>query len=88
TSLPFTISAATAQRLSKIDLERGRQQIVVTTVLRLDAFKLACGDTVKVTRAALGWTEKLFEVIEWKFQIMQNSSLGVAVVLKETAAAV
>jgi hypothetical protein len=87
-SYPFITSAATAQRLSKIDLERGRQQIVVSTVLRLDAFKLACGDTVAVTRASLGWSAKLFEVIEWKFQVMDNNGLGVAVTLKETAEAV
>lgn len=86
-SYPFVTSAPTAQRLSKIDLERGRQQIVIQGVYRLDVFGLAGGDTVKVTRAELGWTEKPFEIVAWKFR-PDLEKPGVMLILKETASGV
>jgi len=89
---PFTTSAATAQRLAKIDLERGRQQIVVQSTYRLKAVKIQCGDTVRITRAVLGWTNKEFEVLKWAFRIVDkgkgNVILAVALVLRETASAI
>ncbi len=90
-ALPFTTSPAMAQRLAKIDLERGRQQITVEATYKLKAFECMPIDTVRITRAELGWTNKEFEITNWKFiQIPSDTgiALGVTMNLRETAAAV
>lgn len=87
----FTTSYATAQRLAKIDLERGRQQIVVQADFKLKAIQCQPGDVVMLTRANLGWSSKLFEVLDWSLKITDSGGGPVIVVsmtLKETAAAV
>lgn len=65
--LPFTISPSCAQRLAVIELRRARQEIIVSARLRLEAMQVRAGETVKITNAKFGWTEKVFEVMEWKF---------------------
>ncbi len=90
-SLPFTTSPAMAQRLAKIDLERGRQQITVEATYKLKAFEVMPIDTVRVTRAELGWTNKEFEITNWKFiQIASDTGIGLGVTLsmRETASGV
>lgn len=87
----FTTSSATAQRLAKIELERGRQQITVSALYSLKAMQLMPGDTVAITRARLGWTDKEFEVVEWAFKQTgdgENLGLGIEVSLRETASGV
>ena len=88
---PFTTSAATCQRLAKIDLETARQQISVTVDCNLKAFALQPGDTVNLNFARYGWTNKVFEVYNWNFSIADSGS-GLApivsLVLRETASAV
>lgn len=87
----FTTSPATAQRLAKIDLERSRQQITVTAPYNLKAMQVMPGDTVAITRARLGWTEKLFEVVEWAFKPTGSEdapALAIELSLRETAAGV
>jgi hypothetical protein len=88
---PFTTSAATCQRLSKIDLETARQQISFTMSGKLTAFALQPGDTVNVNFARYGWTNKVFEVYNWTFSIADADSgptPQVDLVLRETASAV
>lgn len=87
----FTTSPATAQRLAKIELERGRQQITCGGVYMLKAMQCMPGDVVSITRASLGWTEKQFSVVSWDFRLVgegDNLTLGIALELQETAAGV
>jgi hypothetical protein len=87
----FTTSPATAQRLAKIELERGRQQITCGGVYMLKAMQCMPGDVVEITRATLGWTAKQFSVISWDFRLVgegDNLTLGIALELQETAAGV
>ena len=89
--LNFTSSSATGQRLLKIELERGRQQISCSGVYSLKAMQLMPGDTVAITRASLGWSAKLFSVVGWTFALMgenENIAVGVSLELQETAAGV
>jgi hypothetical protein len=86
----FVVSASAAQRVSKIDLDRARQQIVFSALYSLKAMQFMPGDVVPVTRAALGWTEKLFEVTNWSFQVVKGTgdnaySIGVLLTMRETA---
>lgn len=86
-SLPFTTSAATAQRLAKIELERVRRQITLSLAGKLAAWKAAAGDTAEMSYERWGWSDKAFEV--------SNASLGLAgdtlvpeLTLRETAAGI
>lgn len=63
--LSFTVSASTAQRLMKVELERNRRETVVTFPAKLIAFGLKVGDIIQVSMARLGWVEKEFIVGEW-----------------------
>lgn len=87
----FTTSPATAQRLAKIELERGRQQITVSGRYMLKAMQCMPGDVIAVQRGRLGWAPKYFEVVEWTFEpagTPEAPTLAVALSLRETAAGV
>ena len=87
--LPFTTSSSCAQRLSVIELRRAREEITFTARFRLEAMQLRAGDTVMITNAKLGWTAKVFEVMEWHF-ITDGSppQLAVEMTMRETDSAV
>ncbi len=86
--LPFTTDSAMAQRLAKQTLYKAREQIVVSGRFGLKAFQVQVGDTIKLTNSRLGWTNKTFEVIGWKFAYGDAADLQVDLTLKETSAAV
>ena len=82
--LPFTTEPVRAQRISKIELESGRQGIVAELPCNMRAFQVATWDTVRLSINRLGWENKVFRVIDWKF----SPDGGVDLVVKEEAAAV
>jgi hypothetical protein len=85
---PFATTGSLVQRLEKIELERARQDIVITLPLKLVGLKVQAGDVIAVTIARYGWTEKLFEITDWRFAIDESGgapTLGVDVVARETA---
>ena len=86
-NLPYTTSAAMAQRLAKIALFRNRQQVVLNGTFNLKAFQLNVGDTVQITNSKFGFTNKIFEVAQWDIQA-DAGSVGVALQLRETNSAV
>jgi hypothetical protein len=81
--LPFCDSPTRAQRLSKIALERCRQQIVITFPAKLVALKVKIWDVVSVTNSRFGWSAKEFRVIGWAL----NPSGAIDLTLAEEAAA-
>ena len=85
--LPFTDSTTMAQRIAKIHLEKGRQQLMINFPAKLTAFKLQVGDTVMITNERFGFSSKVFEVVEWTLAIA-GEQLGVDLVLRETASGV
>lgn len=90
-TLEFTTSAATAQRLAKIDLERARQQITTVWPCNLKAMRVQVGAVVNLNNTRFGWSNKPFEVVDWQFAIRGDSDaprLGVDLTLRETAATV
>ena len=85
--LPFTDSTTMAQRIAKIHLEQGRQQLMINYPAKLTAFKLQVGDTVMITNERFGFASKVFQVVEWTLAI-SGEQLGVDLVLRETASGV
>jgi hypothetical protein len=90
--LMYTVSPAMAQRISKIDLERARQQITVNLSTNLMGLQLQAGDTVQLTNSRMGWTAKVFDVIDWALAVQPDAGGNPALVcglkLRETASTV
>ena len=89
---PFTTSSATCQRLSRIELEKARQQIAVNVSCNIrNAFALAPGDTVNLTFERYGWSSKVFEVLTWEFSFADGDNGLTPIVnltLRETASGI
>lgn len=88
---PFITSSSMAQRVSKIGLERIRQEISVQLRCNLTAVTVQAGDNIMVNNTRLGWTNKVFEVLNSKFvQETQDGALalGYDLDLRETASSV
>lgn len=89
--LPMTQRPHTAQRLGKIELEKSRQEITATIICNLRAMQVQAGDTIQVTNARLGWSSKVFEIIEWKFVVAPGEGepqLAVQLLVRETASGI
>lgn len=87
-ALPFTTSAATAQRIAKLTLFRGREQMVLSADFGLAAFSIQVGDIVALTIDRYGWSAKEFEVVGWSFFADgEAGDLRVKLELRETSEA-
>jgi hypothetical protein len=90
--LPFTATETMAQRIAKIHLFAMREQISVIYPCSLKALQVNVGDTVMITNARMGWTDKIFLVTDWSFAVVQDEEgaplLGCNMQLRETSAAV
>lgn len=82
--LPYTNDTIRAQRIAKIHLEKSRQSATLELPCNLKAFQVAVWDTVRVSIDRLGYSNKVFQVLSWKF----SASGGVDLVLQEEASAV
>ena len=86
--LPFTTSASAAQRLAKLTLFRGREQMAFSADFGLEAFSVEVGDIIGFTNERYGFSAKEFEVIGWKFASNQDAGdLRITLTLRETSAA-
>ncbi len=85
--LRYVTRPTTAQRIAKIELYRGRQDIAVTATFSTKAMQVQPGDTIELTLARYGWTSKYFEVTSFAFDISENG-LVCKLGLRETAAAI
>ena len=86
--LPFVTNNLQAQRIAKIALLKSRQQVVLSMTVNLSGLKVKVGDTVNITNDRLGYTNKVFEVIDYELMITPSGESGVKLTLIETAAAV
>jgi hypothetical protein len=87
-ALPFTTSSASAQRISKLTLLRGREQMTLSAEFGMAGFEVQVGDIVAFTNDRYGWTAKEFEVIGWRFYANQDAGdLRVNLELRETSEA-
>ena len=95
-NFPATNRTATAQRLAKIILEDGRQDITFTTAFNLAALQLKGGDNYTYNNTRFGWSGKAFRIAEWVFAPITVQSGGgtskpariVEMACKETASGI
>jgi hypothetical protein len=86
--LPLTTSPAMAQRLAKLTLFRGREQITFSADFSMEAFDVQVGDIIALTNPRYGWTAKEFEVLGWRFFADGDAGdLRVNLALRETSEA-
>ena len=86
--LPFTTSASAAQRLAKLTLFRGREQMTFSAEFGLEAFNIEVGDIVGFTNDRYGFSAKEFEVVGWNFASNQDAGdLRITLTLRETSQA-
>lgn len=88
---PFTTSAATAQRLGKLDLETARLQKTVRVRMNLKALQVNPPDVIQLTVARFSWTNKSFEIAEQQLvwdDAGDAPALVVEMLLRETASTV
>lgn len=81
--LLFTRTEATARRIAQIALKRNRQQLTVSAPFGLRALQVGIGDTIRLTNARAGWTNKVFEVNDWRFAMTREMDLQVNLLLRE-----
>jgi predicted nucleic acid-binding Zn-ribbon protein len=86
--LPFVTNNTQAQRLAKIALLKSRQQVIITMSVNLKGLQVKVGDTINVTNERLGYSSKVFEVIDYSLAIADGGSLAVNLTCIETASAV
>ena len=86
--LPYTTSAATAQRLAKLTLFRGREQMTLSADFGLEAFEVEVGDIIAFTNDRYGFNAKEFEVVGWRLAANQDAGdLRINLTLRETSSA-
>jgi len=85
-NLPFTDNSIEARRISRIVLERNRQQLTVSASFGLNAFQVQVGDNVYLNNSRFGWSNKAFEVTTWNFGIVDGLDLQVNMTLREISA--
>jgi hypothetical protein len=87
-ALPLTTSSSMAQRLAKMTLFRGREQMTLSGDFGLEAFEVECGDIIALNMDRYGFSAKEFEVVGWKFRNDGDAGdLRVGLTLRETSSA-
>ncbi len=86
--LQFTTSAATAQRLGLLSLNRARRQLTVSARFKMHALDAIPTDVIQLSNDRMGWTNKTFEVLDWRFSVDDDLRLGIELTLVETDSAV
>ena len=85
-ALPLTTSASMSQRLAKMTLFRGREQMTLSGDFGLEAFEVECGDIIALDMDRYGFSAKEFEVVGWKFRNDGDAGdLRVGLTLRETS---
>jgi hypothetical protein len=87
-ALPYVDTSAMAQRIAKIALYRNREQLKISGSFGMRAYQLAVGDLVQITNTRLGFADKVFEVVEWRFGLNSEMALEVFMTLQELSSGV
>ena len=86
-SLRYVTNGARAQRVAKQVLFRSREQMTFSADFSLKAMDVQVGDIVDLTITEYGWTNKEFEVVNWKLMLSADSGATITMTLRETSQA-
>jgi hypothetical protein len=89
--LPFTTSAATAQRLAKIELLRRRNGGTGTFSLNMNGYQLAPLDIIAAVVPFLSWTNKILEITATRLRLDEVEgavALSTEIEVQETDASI
>lgn len=86
-SLAMVTNGDRAQRIAKQKLFRSREQMTVSAEFGLSAMDVEVGDIIDLTIARYGWSNKEFEVVNWRLVISETGGVRVAMTLRETSSA-
>jgi hypothetical protein len=64
---PFTTDEIRAQRLAKLTLRRAREALTVRVPVKYAGIRYCVWQTLNVTLADFGWTNKPFRIVSWSF---------------------
>lgn len=78
----FTDTQVQAHRIARTFLRRNRNQITVSGAFGLRAIDVKIGDNVSLSVSHLGWTNKVFEVVDWRLG-MKDLDIQVNMILRE-----
>ena len=83
-NLPFVMRSNQAQRIAKIELFRGRQDIAVQCSFSTKALQTQPGDVIGLTLERFGWNNKAFEITTFSLDSSDNALL-INMNLRETS---
>ena len=86
--LGFTNTSTRAQRIAKIALFRNREQLTVTGTFTIKAMQAQIGDIIQLTNSRMGFSNKQFEVVNWKFGFNETDGFKIDMVLREISSTV
>jgi hypothetical protein len=86
--LGFTATSSMAQRIAKIALYRNREQLTISASFGMKAFQVQIGDIVRLTNTRAGFSNKTFEVVDWRFSPQLDDALLINMDLREISSAV
>lgn len=86
-NLPLCNRPTTAQRIAKIELFKGRQDIVYNSNMSMKGIQVQPGDTVELDIDRLGWEDKVFEITEFGFDLA-DGEMVTRLTLRETTQAI
>ena len=87
-NLPFTTDPIRAQRLAKLMLLQGRQQVSATIPLNMKSLQVKAGDFIQISNTRLGWNNKVFRVTNYELNITGDGIIGTNLQVIETSAAI
>lgn len=83
-NLPFVNRPTAATRIAKIELFRGRQDIIFNADFSTAALQVQPGDVIGLTIDRLGWNEKEFEITTFGLDVSEQK-IVIRLTLRETA---
>lgn len=79
-NLPFTIDPTAAQRIARMELNRSRREITIAQYpCKLTGYQVQAGDTVMITNSRLGWSSKVFDVVNAQLVMEQDQGGGMVI---------
>lgn len=87
--LPFVDNSPQCKRVSRIALERNREQLTISFTTNLHTLPIQVGDNVEFSYERFGWVNKEFELVAWGMTLNETEGEGfeplINLTLRETS---